>query len=262
MKIKYGMPTLIEYNSIEDNILLCKNLSLDFIEINMTMPYCYLENNSISKLNKLKDKYNIEYVMYFPQEIDFGTNYPEIQKANLSLFKRYLEFGTKIGIEKINIHLSSGPNISLPNQTIWIYEQENKQYIMRLKNEVEKLVKTAYPYQIQVCVENPISSRFTKLVFFQLKDIEGLSFTYNVGSDAQGNFLLEPFFQQYSDKVKLMHLHDYDKENTNQVLFRGIINLYEKIEYAKKNDLSVVIKVKTVESLKRSVYNLKMRHLM
>lgn len=255
------MPTLIEYNSLEENIILCKELKLDFIEINMTMPYCYPENNDIYKLNELRKKNNIDFVMNFPQEIDFGTNYQEIQKANLSLFRRYLEFSQKIGIEKINIQLFPGPSITLPDKTIWIYEKEYRQYIVRLKKALEQIVKIAYPFQIQVCIENLISSQFAKLVFFELKEIENLYFTYNVGSDAKGYFLLEPFFKQLANRVSLMHLHDYDKENIHQILFRGIINLYEKIEYAKRNNVDVVIDVKTVDALRKSVNNLIIRHL-
>ncbi|GAU78484.1 hypothetical protein [Fusibacter sp. 3D3] len=30
-----GMPTLIELDTLEDNVKLCKSLGLDFVEINM-----------------------------------------------------------------------------------------------------------------------------------------------------------------------------------------------------------------------------------
>ncbi len=36
--MKLGMPTLIELNTLEDNAKLCKELGLDFIEINMNLP--------------------------------------------------------------------------------------------------------------------------------------------------------------------------------------------------------------------------------
>ena len=34
----FGMPTLIETNSLEECAALCKNLQLDFIELNMNLP--------------------------------------------------------------------------------------------------------------------------------------------------------------------------------------------------------------------------------
>jgi len=36
--MQYGMPTLIETNSIEECAALCKELHLDFIELNMNLP--------------------------------------------------------------------------------------------------------------------------------------------------------------------------------------------------------------------------------
>ena len=36
--LEFGMPTLIENKTIEDNIALCKELGLSFIELNMNFP--------------------------------------------------------------------------------------------------------------------------------------------------------------------------------------------------------------------------------
>ena len=40
--MKYGMPTLVEFTSILDNVNLAKSNNLDFIELNMDLPYCQL----------------------------------------------------------------------------------------------------------------------------------------------------------------------------------------------------------------------------
>jgi len=39
----YGMPTLIEIKSLEDTISLCKELDLNFIELNMNLPQYQVE---------------------------------------------------------------------------------------------------------------------------------------------------------------------------------------------------------------------------
>ena len=36
--IQFGMPTLIENKTLEDNINLCSSLGLNFIELNMNFP--------------------------------------------------------------------------------------------------------------------------------------------------------------------------------------------------------------------------------
>ena len=40
-EIFLGMPTLMEYSSVKENILLAKELHLDFVELNINMLYCY-----------------------------------------------------------------------------------------------------------------------------------------------------------------------------------------------------------------------------
>ena len=36
--LEFGMPTLIENSTLEDNIALCKELGLSFVELNMNFP--------------------------------------------------------------------------------------------------------------------------------------------------------------------------------------------------------------------------------
>ena len=36
--MQFGMPTLIENRTFEENVQLCKELELDFIELNMNFP--------------------------------------------------------------------------------------------------------------------------------------------------------------------------------------------------------------------------------
>lgn len=261
MKLTYGMPTLVEFNSIEENVLLCKKLQLDFVELNMNMFYCLPENNDLNLLQSLRNKYQIDFTMHFPEEIDFGTFYEEIQVANIALFKRFVEYGAKIGVKTINVHLLPGVKITLPDKVVWSYENNREKYIAHLKKAYKKLINIAKPYDIKVCVENTCVPPFLENVFLRLKEMDGLYFTYDIGHDAKSNYNVEAIYQNLGEKVKHMHLHDYDKVTDHQILFKGIINLYEKLEFAKRNQMSVVIEVKSTEALKKSVENLLIRHL-
>ena len=37
--MKIGMPALVEYNTLDELVNLCLKLKLDFIELNMNLPY-------------------------------------------------------------------------------------------------------------------------------------------------------------------------------------------------------------------------------
>jgi len=41
--LQFGMPTLIENSTLEDNVALCKSLGLKFIELNMNFPEYQVE---------------------------------------------------------------------------------------------------------------------------------------------------------------------------------------------------------------------------
>lgn len=41
--LRFGMPTLIELNRLEDTMKLCKKLNLDFFELNMNLPQFQIE---------------------------------------------------------------------------------------------------------------------------------------------------------------------------------------------------------------------------
>jgi len=261
MRLSYGMPSLIECQSIEENLLLCQKLNLDFVEINMNMLYCLPEYNDTDQLRAIKDQYHLYFTMHFPEEIDFGTFYKEIQVANIALFKRYVEYGAKIGVKKINIHLLPGVYITLPDKIVWTYEKFIERYLQNLKSSFEELILIASPYHIQVCVENTMVPEYLKEVFLKLKLIENLFYTYDVGHDAKANYEIEPIYHNLGEKVTHMHLHDYDQVTDHQVLFDGVINITEKLEYANQNQMSVVIEIKTIKALSKSVENLISRHL-
>lgn len=62
--MQYGMPTLIEINTLEETACLCRELSLDFIELNMNLPQYQVESlEQITKLQKIADEYGIFYTI-------------------------------------------------------------------------------------------------------------------------------------------------------------------------------------------------------
>ena len=42
------MPILVEFHSLSENIDLCKKLNLDFIELNLDIPYCFIDRLDVN----------------------------------------------------------------------------------------------------------------------------------------------------------------------------------------------------------------------
>ena len=89
--MKLGMPQLYEYDTIEENLILAKQLNLDFIELNLNFGYCRKEMEE-GKLFDLLKKYNIEATLHFYDEADFGS-YDEVVNAYLILLEKYAKLG-------------------------------------------------------------------------------------------------------------------------------------------------------------------------
>ena len=79
--MKYGMPSLIELPALEDNAKLCRELELDFVELNMNFyPYQphFLER---SGLRKLGQRYGIGFTIHLDENMNMADFNPKVAKA-------------------------------------------------------------------------------------------------------------------------------------------------------------------------------------
>ena len=256
MDYRFGMPTLIEKNSILDNVILCNELGLDFIELNMNLPYCI--DAKPEELLKLKEEYNIGFTLHFPEDIDFGYFYEEIRQANIELFKNIAVWASKFGVEKINIHLNPGVHFTLPEEKVFVYDKHREVFIANFIDSMVKIIDIANPLGIKVCVENMKVYDFMEETFKSMIPIKNLYFTWDVGHDAISDYKMEKIYLENPKKVGHMHLHDYNGISDHQIILNGIIPIKERIDFAKEHNLSVVIETKTEEALRESVKRLQM----
>lgn len=257
MNCKFGMPTLIEKNSIADNVILCKELGLDFVELNMNLPYCMPENNSTDTMIALKNKYDIEFTVHFPEDVDFGCFYEEMRQANIILYKKIATWASEFGAEKINIHLNPGVYFTLPNKKMFVYEKNKSMFVEKFMNSMESIRNISEPLGLKVCIENTKVKEFAEETFLKLCDMSNIFFTWDVGHDAMSGCRMEKIYLKNPRKVAHMHLHDYNGKSDHQVLFDGNIPLNERIKFAQDNDLTILVETKTTEALEESVMRLK-----
>lgn len=74
----FGMPTLIETNSLEECAALCKELQLDFIELNMNLPQYQLDQIDVTKFTEIADKYGIFYTIHLDENLNISDFNPYI----------------------------------------------------------------------------------------------------------------------------------------------------------------------------------------
>lgn len=77
--------------------------------------------------------------------------------------------------------------------------------------------------------------------------------TFDVGHNAGAGFSDEPIIMEHVDRLHHMHLHDASGKSNHLVLGEGDVDL------AKERDCRIVLEVKTIEGLRRSMGWLKER---
>lgn len=87
--MNFGMPILVEFKSLEENIDLCKKLNLNFIELNLDIPYCFPKNlNS----NLLK---NNKFTIHLSEKFDVGELNDSLRNFYLDEIEKIIYFGSR-----------------------------------------------------------------------------------------------------------------------------------------------------------------------
>ncbi len=85
--------------------------------------------------------------------------------------------------------------------------------------------------------------------------------TWDVGHDYISSHADREFMLNHRSSIKHIHLHDAKERNDHLELYTGEVDLNEKLQIASENQASVLIEVKTKESLIHSVAKLKEKHI-
>lgn len=257
--LHFGMPTLIETNSIDDCVTLANELGLKFIEINMNMPEYQLDKIDIVHFKKLAKHNNIYYTIHLDENFNFCDFNPYVSNAYLKTVTETIRIAKKLNVPVLNMHLNDGVYFTLPDKRIFLFEQYIEHYLNAVKKFVSVCESEIADSDIKVCVENCNGFKnFHKAALEIMFKSPFFALTYDVGHDhglggTDGEFVFNNI-----EKLRHIHLHDAVGKNHHLALGSGEINIPHYLDTAKNNNCRVVIETKTVESLKESVKWLKL----
>ena len=271
-KLHFGMPTLIELNSLKENVELCKKLKLNFIELNMNIPLFSVlgiedENNFelkkiIEELNLYQKEFGIYFTIHLDENFNFADSNIYIKNAYLKTLKAVIKNSKKINCPIINMHLNKGIYFTLPTEKVFLFEKYKEEF----NNSLEEFIKFCNceisDSNIFISIENTDGwTDFEKKSIEKILMNKNFSLTFDIGhSQAIGN-IDQDFILKNKSKLKHFHIHDGTLPNAATKQFgknhlqlgTGNINLKEKIYLAKETNSRCVIETKTVESLVESV---------
>lgn len=242
--MKYGMPTLVMLNSIYENVDFALKNNLDFIELNMDLPYC--SNIKNQELNK----FNIEFTMHISEKINVADLNNNLRIKYLNKAIRQIKLGINNNIKKFNLHLDSGVYFTLPSGKYYLNEKFLDIYLKNLDKSCKVLDKFANEHNIEINFENTKIHSFTKEAFKVIERYKYLGFTLDIGHNEKNCNKAYELLKDI-DKIRHIHMHDYDGKKDHLTLGNGIIDFQKYDELINKN--YVVIEIKEESELINSI---------
>jgi sugar phosphate isomerase/epimerase len=253
-----GMPALVEYTSLDQLIELCMKLKLDFIELNMNLPYNFIQKLPPNELKKITSDTNIKFTMHMPDEADIGSFYESVREGYVLLFSDTIEWAKEAGVKLLNMHIIEGPKMTLPDTKVYIYDKYSEEFTDNFIKSIKTLSNKAQKYNILLAIENSanVSKKYIQAALDKALTYPNIKLTWDTGHDAVSNFKDEIYLMQNREHIAHMHLHDSKGTNDHQVLFEGELNIKKLLNFAQSMNIMALIEVKTEEALIKSVNNL------
>lgn len=266
--ISYGMPTLIENKTLDDNIALCRKLGLSFIELNMNFPEYQIDIIENDKqFYKKADEAGIYYTIHLDENLDIADFNPLVKNAYLETVRRTIgvakgfiglkdKYGKKEQPLTINMHMNHGIFITLPDRKVQMYERNFDTYINAFRAFVELCEEWIGESDIKIAIENTSGFReYEKRAIEYMLEKDCFVLTWDIGHSKATKEVDVPFILQHKNKLKHFHIHD-GKENppmNHLALGDGEINLTGRLKLAEECNARCVIETKTIEALEQSV---------
>ncbi|WP_242838806.1 TIM barrel protein [Butyrivibrio sp. FCS006] len=271
--IQFGMPTLIENKTLEDNINLCSSLGLNFIELNMNFPeYQVDELEQTDRLIELADKAGIYYTIHLDENLNIADFNRLVSEAYLETVRRSIEvtkallplrdlYGDASQPLTLNMHMHHGIYITLPDRKVQMYDRDFDTYMKGFSVFREKCEEWIGDSDIRIAVENTDGFReYEKKAIEFLLESSKFGLTWDIGHSKAIGEKDVPFIMSHQDHLIHFHIHD-GSENPHRnhlALGDGEIDLNERLSLAGQRNARCVLETKTIEALKKSVIWLKM----
>lgn len=251
----FGMPTLIENKNLEETAALCKELGLQFIELNMNFPmYQVPQLEETDYLKDLAERHYLYYTIHLDENLNVCDFNRLVANAYLETVERTLRVAQKIGAPLLNMHMHSGVYITLPDRRVWLFEEYRSEYMAAIRRFRELCEKTAGNSGIKICIENTDGYQdFEKEAIDYLLQSSMFALTWDIGHSHTCDNVDEPFLMSHKDRLYHFHIHDGLGRKNHRTLGTGEIDLAQRLGIARECGCRCVIETKTVEALRESV---------
>ena len=268
MNLQFGMPTLIENRTLQDNIDLCSSLGLKFIELNMNFPEYQTDHlEQTGELIKAAKQAQIYYTIHLDENLniaDFNKlvtdAYLETVRRSVMVAKELLplrdSFGDPTQPLTLNMHMNHGIYITLPDRKVQMYDRDFDTYMKSYEVFRDHCEEWIGDSDIKIAIENTDGFRdYEKKAIDYMLESSKFGLTWDIGHSKAVKEKDEPFIRQRKDRLIHFHIHDGTEEppKNHLALGDGEIDLKDRLNLAQQCNARCVLETKTIEALKKSV---------
>ena len=266
--MQFGMPTLIENHTLEENAALCEALGLRFIELNMNFPEYQVDRlEQTDELVRIAEQHHLYYTVHLDENLNIADFNPLVTqayletvrrtilaaKALLPLRDRYGDFRQPI---TLNMHMHHGIYITLPDRKVQMYERNFETYMQSFAVFRSLCEEWIGDSSIMMAVENTDGFRdYEKKMIAYLLESKKFGLTWDIGHSKAIREADVSFLMEHQDKLIHFHIHDGTETppRNHLALGDGEIDLDARLKLAAERNARCVLETKTISALKQSV---------
>lgn len=248
----WGMPSLIELSEPEDQFRLCRQLGLDFVELNMDLPA--FQADRLGRLAALSEKYGVEMTLHLSELFNPANANPTVADAWMRSLRETIRAARLAGVKAVNMHLNKGVYFTLPTGKQYLFDRFRSEYLARIREMREMCEQEIGEGDLRICVEN--TDGFEPFQFQALGILlESYAFglTWDIGHSHTAKSDDLPFLLAHSERLSHFHIHDALAHQCHLPLGEGEIDLHKPLSMAAKVCGRCVIEIKIAAALEKSV---------
>ena len=251
----YGMPTMIETDTLTRCAEVCRDLKLDFVELNINFPQYQLSRLDAGELNRLAGEYGIGYTIHLDDEMSIADFNGYVAEGYQKTVLDAIELAKQIGAKVLNMHMSRGAKYTLPDRVVFFFEAYEEEYLEKIRAFRDACTQAIGDSGILICVENtngflPWQQRAVEL----LLESPVFGLTFDIGHNYCASDADEAWILAHMDRLRHFHIHDAkDGRKDHLALGKGELDARRYLTLAERCGATVVLETKTVAGLGESV---------
>ena len=266
--MQFGMPTLIENHTLEENAALCEALGLRFIELNMNFPEYQVDRlEQTDELVRIAEQHHLYYTVHLVENLNIADFNPLVTQVYLETVRRTIlaakallplrdRYGDPAQPLTLNMHMHHGIYITLPDRKVQMYERNFETYMQSFAVFRSLCEEWIGDSSIMMAVENTDGFRdYEKKMIAYLLESKKFGLTWDIGHSKAIREADVSFLMEHQDKLIHFHIHDGTETppRNHLALGDGEIDLDARLKLAAERNARCVLETKTISALKQSV---------